>query len=329
MQVGLQTTTRASGGEHVQTPIKDRTRVRSIARRAEREDYPASPLIALRPQRYSVQLNDQLTVLQQADSYLSRLEKALLNQRHALMNSGQQGEGGAVLGELLANRTALSAGRIDRQLQPVLQGEAQVTFSAPELAALLNGDGGPVSLMFSAEAGRGRRLAAVLLANPADALNPAMQIKNALQRTGVMPRYGEGRWIFTTAEAHWPQLQRSFTLADAKGEHARRLTLHANPAPAEALAAALAAGQRNGLQGMVQGVLSQVGEQRQLLASAQEKARQRMDVMVRFPEAHSAEHASAALGQTLAWACHHYATLVQAVSGQANLPALTVQNLLG
>lgn len=329
MQVGLQTTTRASGGELVQTPVRDRTWVPSISTRAEREDYPASPLIALRPQRYSVQLNDQLTVLQQADGYLSRLEKALLNQRHTLLNNGPQETDSAALGELLANRVQLSAGRVDRQLQPVLQGEAQVTFHAPELAALLNGDGGPVSLMFSVEAGRGRRLAAVSLADPADALNPAMQIKNALQRTGIMPRYAEGRWTFTSGEANWPQLQRSFTVADAKGEHAQRLSLHATPAPAEALAAALATRQREGLQGMVQGVLSQVGEQRQLLASAQEQARQRMDVMARFPEAQSAERASAALGQTLAWACHHYDTLVQAVSGQANLPALTVQSLLG
>lgn len=329
MQVGLQTTTRPSGGELTQTQIRDRARVPSIPKRAEREDYPASPLIALRPQRYSVQLNDQLTILQQADGYLSRLEKALLNQRHASSSGGPRPGDSAALTHLLANRSPLSAGRVDRQLQPVLQGEAQVIFHAPELSALLDGDGGPVSLMFSVESGRGRRLAAVSLADPADALNPVMQIKNALLRTGVMPRYGEGRWTFTTSEADWPQLQRSFSVADAKGEHARRLALHASPAPAEALAAALDTGQRDGLQGMVQGVLSQVGEQRQLLASAQEKARQRMDVMARFPEAQSAEHASAALGQTLAWACHHYDTLMQAVNGQANLPALTVQNLLG
>ena len=328
MQVGLQTTTRASGGELAQMPVKDRARVQSIAKRAEREDYPASPLITLRPQRYSVQLNDQLTVLQQADSYLSRLEKALLNQRHALLNSGQQEQGRTALADLLANRAQLSAGRVDRQLQPVLQGEAQVTFHSPELAALLNDDEKSVSLMFSVEAGRGRRLAAVLLAHPADALNPAMQIKNALQRTGVMPRYGEGRWTFSTAETGWPQLERSFTVADAQGEHARRLSLQATSAQAETLAAALATGQRDGLQNIVQSVLNQVGEQRQLLASAQEKARQRMEVMARFPETQSAEHASAALGQTLAWACHHYDTLAKAVSGQANLSGLTVQNLL-
>lgn len=329
MQVGLQTTTRAPGGELSPTLVKDPTRVQTIPKRAEREDYPASPLIALRPQRYSVQLNDQLTVIQQADSYLSRLENALLNQRYASSGGGKRPADGAALADLLANRAYLSAGRVDRQLLPVLQGEAQVTFHAPELAALLNGEEEPVSLMFSVEAGRGRRLAAVSLANPDDALNPAMQIKNALQRTGIMSRYSEGRWTFTTDEAGWPQLQRSLTVADAKGEHARRLSLHATSAPAEVLRAALATEQLDGLKGMVQNVLNQVGEQRQLLASAQERARQRMDVMARFPEAQSAERASAALGQTLAWACHQYDTLVQALNGQANLPALTVQNLLG
>lgn len=329
MQVGLQTTTRASGGEIASGLVKDPTRVQTIPKRTEREDYPASPLIALRPQRYSVQLNDQLTVIQQADSYLSRLEKALLNQRYVSSGGGQRPADSAALTDLLANRVHLSAGRVDRQMLPVLQGAPQVTFHSAELAALLNGDEEPVSLMFSVEVGRGRRLAAVSLANPADALNPTMQIKNALQRTGIMPRYSEGRWTFATGEAGWPQLQHSFTVADAKGEHARRLSLQPTSAPAEALSAALATGQRDGLQGMVQSVLNQVGEQRQLLASAQEKARQRMDIMARFPEAQSAESASAALGQTLAWACHHYDTLAQAVNGQANLPALTVQNLLG
>lgn len=328
MQVGLQTTTQSSSNALVPTQISDPARVASSPKRAEREEYPASPLIALRPQRYSVQLNDQLTVLQQADSYLSQLEKSLLNQRYANSAGGQRGESSAALVDLLANRAQRSAGRVDRQLLPVLQGEAQVTFHAPELAALLANDGEPVSLMFSVEAGHGRRLAAVSLDNPADTLNPVMQIKNALQRTGILPHYSEGRWTFATAEADWPQIQRSFLVADAKGEHARRLSLHANPASAEALSTALATGQRDALQNIVQSVLNQVGEQRQRLASAQEKARQRMDVMARFPEAQSAEHASAALGQTLAWACHHYDTLAQAVNGQANLSGLTVQNLL-
>lgn len=329
MQVGLQNSTRTPGGELSPPSVKDATRVKSITRRQERDEYPASPLLAHRPQRYSVQLNDQLTTIQQADSYLSRLEKTLLNQRHSSSGGGQRGEERAALAELLANRTHYSAGRVDRQLLPVLQGEAQVTFHSPELAALLSGDEKSVSLTFSVEAGRGRRLAAVSLANTADVLNPTMQIKNALQRTGVMPHYGEGQWTFSTAETGWSQLQRSFTLADAQGEHARRLSLHATSAPADALSDALAAGQRDGLRSMVQNVLNQVGEQRQRLASAQQSVRQRMDVMARFPEAQSAARASAALGQTLAWACHDYSSLIEALNGQANLPALTVQILLG
>ena len=328
MQVGLQTTTRSAGGELAPPQIGDPLRVPPIPRRAGREEYPASPLLSIRPQRYSVQLNDQLTALQQADSYLSRLEKALLDHRYAT-SGGRRGGESEALQDLLINRVQLSAGRIDRQLLPVLQGEPQVIFHAPALAALLEESSQTVSLMFSADAEGGRRLAAVSLANPADTLNPLMQIKHALQRTGIMPRYGEGGWTFATAEAGWSQIQRSFTVADAQGAHPERPVLHAEPALSEALGAALETGSRDGLQGRVQSLLGQVGEQRQLLSSAQERARQRMDEMARIPDAQGAERASAALGQTLAWVGHDYATLAQAVNGQANLPALTVQNLLG
>lgn len=328
MQVGLQTTTRGTDNARLPAQIGDPARVTSRPKRAEREEYPASPLIALRPQRYSVQLNDQLTVLQQADSYLLRLEKSLLDQRHANASGGPRGTNSTALVDLLANRTPLSAGRVDRLLLPVLQGEAKVTFHSSELAELLSSDGEPISLMFSVDAGHARRLAAVSLDNPTDALNPLMQIKNALQRTGVTPHYGEGKWTFTVDEARWPQLQRSFSIANAKGEHVRRPVLHASPSLSDTLRAALESGQRDGVQSRVQSVLNHVAEQRQHLASAQEKARQRMDVMARFPQAQSAEQAAATLGQTLAWGCHHYETLVQAVNGQANLPALTVHNLL-
>lgn len=329
MQVGLQTATRAAGGDLSSSQIKDPPRVKSALKHSEREGYPASPLLATRPQRYSVQLNDQLTALQQADSYLSRLEKTLLDHRHATSGGERQERAGAALQALLANRPSLSAGRVDRQLLPVLQGEAQVTFHAPALEELLSDTTGPVSLMFSADAGRGRRLAAVSLSTPADALNPALQITNALQRIGIMPRYSEGKWTFATDEAGWAELQHSFSVADAQGEHTRRLILQADPAPSEALRAALAAGPRETLHSLAQSVLNQVGEQRQRLAAAHEKGRQRMDVMVRMPDSQSAEKASAALGQSLAWACHHYDTLAQAVNGQATLSALTVVNLLG
>lgn len=84
-------------------------------------DYPPHRLLP-RPQRYSVQLNDQLTTLQQADHYLGQLEQHLLDYRHASRRGGQtQQQKGAELTQWLDKRTALSGGAVDRQLRPVLQ----------------------------------------------------------------------------------------------------------------------------------------------------------------------------------------------------------------
>jgi hypothetical protein len=68
-----------------------------------------------------VQLNDQLTTLQQADHYLGQLEQHLLDYRHASRRGGQaQQQKGAELTQWLDKRTALSGGAVDRQLRPVL-----------------------------------------------------------------------------------------------------------------------------------------------------------------------------------------------------------------
>ncbi|GHL45600.1 hypothetical protein ECZU29_04500 [Escherichia coli] len=69
-----------------------------------------------------MQLNDQLTTLQQADHYLGQLEQQLLDYRHSQRKGGQAQS--SALMQMLDKRTALSGGAVDRQLQPVLQGSA-------------------------------------------------------------------------------------------------------------------------------------------------------------------------------------------------------------
>lgn len=72
MQVGLNTTS-LSGSGALNPSVQQHTVAQNAPVRqklpATASDYPASPLITTRPQRYSVQLNDQLTTLQQADHY--------------------------------------------------------------------------------------------------------------------------------------------------------------------------------------------------------------------------------------------------------------------
>lgn len=76
MQVGLTSSSLATGGAHSAAVSSSTVAPTQAVRQklpATASEYPASPLITTRPQRYSVQLNDQLTTLQQADHYLGQL----------------------------------------------------------------------------------------------------------------------------------------------------------------------------------------------------------------------------------------------------------------
>lgn len=120
MQVGLTSSSLATGGAHsaaVSSSTVAPTQAVQQKLPATASEYPASPLITTRPQRYSVQLNDQLTTLQQADHYLGQLEQQLLDYRHSQRKGGQAQS--TALMQMLDKRAALSGGAVDRQLQPL------------------------------------------------------------------------------------------------------------------------------------------------------------------------------------------------------------------
>ena len=64
------------------------------------------------------------------------------------------------------------------------------------------------------------------------------------------------------------------------------------------------------------------------MAVQQEKARQLIDGMSRFPQTENAVQASENLGGVLDSANHNYQVLLQAVNGQARISSQTVRNLL-
>lgn len=318
MQVGLQTSTHTRTGgltSAVRQPGVGRTA--PVSDKAPSGDYPASPLIATRPQRYSVQLNDQLTTLQQADHWLGQLERALVDYRHG----GQRDP--ATVQSLLDGRLALTGGAVDRELQPVLQGQAQVRFHAPQLSQALAADG-PQKLLFSVQHGRKTLLSGLNINGDGDAGQRATKISTALRRVGVQPLKGQEG--FTASEQHWAQLQNSFAVQREGAGQKIAIAVAAHPAQTETLAAALASGQQ--AHRVVQETLSQVSAQRQQLALQQEKVRQRIDDMSRFAQSQSAVEASARLAGTLDAASHNYEVLAQAINGQANLSKLTVRSLL-
>lgn len=87
MQVGLKTTSLttsapATGRGSIDAP-QTVGRVNAPEITATRNAFPESALLSRRPMRYNVQLNQQLTAVQQADSYLAQTETQLLQVRQS------------------------------------------------------------------------------------------------------------------------------------------------------------------------------------------------------------------------------------------------------
>ncbi|EEX1538155.1 flagellar hook-associated protein [Escherichia coli] len=231
MQVGLTSSSLATGGAHSAAVSSSTVAPTQAVRQklpATASEYPASPLITTRPQRYSVQLNDQLTTLQQADHYLGQLEQQLLDYRHSQRKGGQ-------------------------------------------------------------------------LHQQADGIS------------------------FSTTEKQWPHIERTLSVrTDGDKSAFMPLKTFAEPSEADRLAQSL----QQGGAGISQ-TLESINQQRAQMAVQQEKARQLIDGMSRFPQTENAVQASENLGGVLDSANHNYQVLLQAVNGQARISSQTVRNLLG
>lgn len=243
MQVGLTSSSLATGGAHSATVSSSTVAPTQAVRQklpATASEYPASPLITIRPQRYSVQLNDQLTTLQQADHYLGQLEQQLLDYRHSQRKGGQAQS--TALMQMLDKRAALSGGAVDRQLQPVLQGEARVTFHSPELANLVHNPT-PGTRMFSVSDGRQTQLSAVMLSEDDSAGQYQTRLTNALRRVGVQVHQQADGISFSTTEKQWPDIERTLSVrTDGDKSAFMPLKTFAEPSQAERLAQSLQQG---------------------------------------------------------------------------------------
>lgn len=243
MQVGLTSSSLATGSAHSAAVSSSTVAPTQAVRQklpATASEYPASPLITTRPQRYSVQLNDQLTTLQQADHYLGQLEQQLLDYRHSQRKGGQAQS--TALMQMLDKRTALSGGAVDRQLQPVLQGEARVTFHSPDLANLVHNPT-PGTRMFSVSDGRQTQLSAVMLSEDDSAAQYQTRLTNALRRVGVQLHQQADGISFSTTEKQWPNIESTLSVrTDGDKSAFMPLKTFAEPSQAERLAQSLQQG---------------------------------------------------------------------------------------
>ncbi|ELU4765385.1 flagellar hook-associated protein [Escherichia coli] len=297
MQVGLTSSSLATGGAHSAAVSSSTVAPTQAVRQklpATASEYPASPLITTRPQRYSVQLNDQLTTLQQADHYLGQLEQQLLDYRHSQRKGGQA------------------------------QSSALMTFHSPDMANLVHNPT-PGTRMFSVSDGRQTQLSAVMLSEDDSAGQYQTRLTNALRRVGVQLHQQADGISFSTTEKQWPDIERTLSVrTDGDKSAFMPLKTFAEPSEADRLAQSL----QQGGAGISQ-TLESINQQRAQMAVQQEKARQLIDGMSRFPQTENAVQASENLGGVLDSANHNYQVLLQAVNGQARISSQTVRNLLG
>lgn len=335
MQVGLKTPsliTSASpttGRGTLEAP-QTVSRVRAPEAATSRSAFPESALLSRRPMRYNVQLNQQLTAVQQADSYLARTETQLLQ----LRQSFQRGDASAQVNALqkhLTQRTQLSGGTIDRHLNASLEQKSTVSFTLPGSEKLLNNPDGE-TLVFSL-GGRQREMSAVSLPADASPRQILTQLNVGLGRLGIHARQsGGGQLLFSVDESRWERVTGQLTVRGEGGSYpADAFTLlspQAESASSDEMLSLTTGREREGAV-KLQHTLEHITSQRSRLRQQQDRVATRIDDMATVYNPQQALDTARGLGEALANGAKSFATLSQALGAQANVRLATVKNLLG
>ncbi|WPU21872.1 hypothetical protein RI049_17700 [Cedecea neteri] len=335
MQVGLTTTTSSHAAAlsrgNIDAPQAVQRRKVDEAT-ASRSPFPEAALLSTRPLRYNVQLNQQLTAVQQADSYLSSAETQLLQLRHAA-NQGKAQAPAAGLERLLSRRTQLSGGTVDRQFNVRLQSQSQVNFTLPGSEKILTSPGGE-TLVFML-GGAKRELAAVALPEEGSPRTVLTHLNVGLGRMGIHANLDRsGQVSFSVDESRWEQVSQQLSVRgeghNFPSDAFTLLAVQAEKAQQEDLVqlAARPGSSREG-QSHLQQALEQITLQRGKLRAHQERVRSRIDEMATPYSPQQAQDTAQALGSVLEKSGDSFTTLNRALGAQANVQLATVKNLLG
>lgn len=335
MQVGLKTATSSTAAALTRGAIDapQSVKTRAITEiKEQRHPFPEAALLSTRPLRYNVQLNQQLTAVQQADSYLADTETQLLLLRHSPAR-GDMADKAVGLQRLLDKRTQLSGGTVDRHFSVSLQQSAQVNFSLAGSEKLLQNPGGE-TLVFSL-GGNKRELAAVALPQEGTPRQVLMHLNVGLGRMGINARQDmAGRVKFSVDESRWERVSQQLSV---KGEGHNFpadaftvLAVQPEQAQHDGLAQ-LAAYPENGRENAsrMQSALEQITAQRGKLRAHQDRVRSRIDDMATPYTSQQAQDTAQALGNVLEKSSASFSGLTRALGAQANLHPATVKNLLG
>ena len=301
------------------------------AQKAAAAAYPDRPLISSEPLRYNVQLNQQLTAVQQADGFLLETEKQLLQLNHLITRRVPAGEvvkQAETLQQLLAKRESLSGGAVDRQLQLSLQSQPTVNFSLPDGAALLH-DERPEVLTFSL-AGRQRAISAAELDGSSPQQN-LLRLNQALGKWGIHGQFSGGQLNFEVGEQRWPEVSQHLSVQGSGERYPQGQFYPLKPQAENGLEETLqqlvrAPGSGSALLGSLEQSLETVTRQRRTLQVTRGRVQQRIDSMATFNGPSSALQAAEDVAARLRKA--DFSSVSQALAGQANVQGARVRNVL-
>lgn len=305
------------------------SRVLPAAAPQSRSSFPESALLSRRPMRYNVQLNQQITSVQQADSYLAQTEAQLLKLRQSVARGGDGGAQAAALQKHLSRRTQLSGGTVDRQLRASLEQKSTVEFTLPGSEKLLSDPAGE-TLVFSL-GGRQREMVAIALPEEATPRQTLTKLNVGLGRLGIHASQTQGgQLLFSVDESRWERVSQQLSVRGENHHYpADAFTLlapQAESASSDELLEIAARREREG-QMKLQHSLDHVTTQRSKLRHHQERVSSRIGEMATAYDTRQALEASRHLGEVLAR--NSYGVLSQALGAQASVHLATVKNLLG
>ncbi|MBY4838423.1 hypothetical protein K5Y32_18905 [Pantoea sp. DY-15] len=317
------------------TPLNAKAPVSNVANAATRQtsNFPDAPLISSQPLRYNVQLNQQLTRVQQADHFLQATETQLLKVNHAISRRGDRQTALAetqTLQSLLAQRQTLSGGSVNRQLHVSLEGKSQVNFQLRDGQALVNNPQ-PELLTFSL-AGQQREISAAAIAADSTPQQTLLSLNKALGKWGIHGKLDAQREVqFQVDEQHWSRVNQHLSVQGGGERYPHSQFFPIKPQAETTLEDEVARvlanpAQLESLQPALDSTLEQLTHQRKQLVRTKALVQQRIDSMSNFSSARAnsaAQDVAQQLGQ------RNYGSVADALGAQANVPRATVKNVLG
>ena len=294
--------------------------------------YPDRPLISSEPMRYNVQLNQQITAVQQADGFLQETEKKVLQLNHLITRRAAGSEvarQAESLQKLLTRREQLSAGTVDRQLQLSLQSKPTVNFSLQDGTALLLNEQ-PELLTFSL-AGRQRSISAAELDGSSPQQN-LLRLNQALGKWGIHGQINGSQLNFQVSEQQWPEVSQHLSVQGGGERYPQGQFYPLKPQRESALEETLqqlvqSPANAGSLLGTLEQSLETVTRQRRNLQGTRTRVQQRIDSMATFKDGSAtAIRASEDLSNLLRKG--DFSTVSQALAGQANVRGARVRNVL-